>query len=132
MSEENVALVRALFEAWNRRDFAWAQNAIDEQVEVESAQGTDMDGSFRGRDGFAESMQRFWTAFADFQSNIEDCLTSGDEVILHVSHHATGRASGAEVAMRNWQVLTVRDGKVVRYGIFATREQALEAAGLSE
>ena len=40
--------------------------------------------------------------------------------------------SGAEVEMRDWQVFTLREGMIVRYGLFATREQALEAAGLSE
>lgn len=127
-----MAVVRALFEAWNGRDYARAQEAIDERIEVESAQGTDMDGSFQGREQFAKSLRGFWSSFAAFRSSIEECLASGDEVIVGVTHHATGRASGAEVATRNWQVLTVRDGKVVRYRIFATRRQALEAAGLSE
>ena len=32
----------------------------------------------------------------------------------------------------NWHVVTVRDGKVVRYRILQTKPEALEAAGLSE
>jgi hypothetical protein len=34
--------------------------------------------------------------------------------------------------MRNWQVFTLRNGRLVRYRIYGTREEALEAAGLSE
>ena len=34
--------------------------------------------------------------------------------------------------MTNWQVFTVRDGRVVRYRMYATKAQALQAAGLSE
>jgi hypothetical protein len=31
----------------------------------------------------------------------------------------------------NWQVVTVRDGKIVRYRVFRAKPEALEAAGLS-
>jgi hypothetical protein len=34
--------------------------------------------------------------------------------------------------MTNWQVFTMRDGAIVRYAMYASRDQALEAAGLSE
>jgi hypothetical protein len=45
-------------------------------------------------------------------------------------HFARGKSSGVEVDMRNWQIFTLRGGRVVRYRLFSTREQALEAAGL--
>jgi hypothetical protein len=34
--------------------------------------------------------------------------------------------------MRNWHVVTVRGGKFVRYRLFRTKAEALEAAGLRE
>jgi hypothetical protein len=46
--------------------------------------------------------------------------------------YARGKTSGAEVDMRRGQVLTLRDGKVVRWRLFRTKEEALEAVGLSE
>jgi ketosteroid isomerase-like protein len=55
-----------------------------------------------------------------------------DEVVFAAHHYGRGKASGVEVEMRNWQVCTVRDGKVVRYRVFPTRQEALEAVGLEE
>jgi hypothetical protein len=43
-----------------------------------------------------------------------------------------GRASGAEVEGRHFEVYTVRDRKVIRVEEFSERGEALEAAGLSE
>ena len=40
--------------------------------------------------------------------------------------------SGVETDSPNWTVFTIRDGKIASGHEYATREQALEAAGLSE
>jgi len=48
--------------------------------------------------------------------------------VVDVHHYGRGSTSGVEVEMRNWQVITVRDGKVVRYRVFTTRQEALDAA----
>ena len=59
-------------------------------------------------------------------------VTSGDEVVATINHRGRGRTSGAEVRMTNWQVYTVRDERIVRWGHYASRDHALEAAGLRE
>jgi ketosteroid isomerase-like protein len=75
---------------------------------------------------------RFWGAFGTHRSEIEDWVTVNDEVVVEVHHSATGKRSGIEVEMRDWHVFTVRGAKIVRWRVFNTGEQALEAAGLSE
>jgi ketosteroid isomerase-like protein len=131
MSEENVEIVREMFDAWNRRDDAAAQEAFDPEVEVEVRVGIDADGIWRGYEGLRK-MLRFWGAFATFRSDIVEVLVAGDEVFITAHHYGRGKASGVEVEMANWQVFTVRDGRIGRYRIYGTRDQALEAAGLSE
>ena len=49
---------------------------------------------------------------------------------IHV--RARGAASGIEVDARSHQVYTLRDGKLVRMDEFLVRDEALDAAGLSE
>jgi hypothetical protein len=46
--------------------------------------------------------------------------------------HGRGKGSGARLAQRVFGVLTVRNRLVVRAVWFGTREDALEAVGLSE
>ena len=48
------------------------------------------------------------------------------------THYAKGRASGAPIREQTAQVMTVRDGKITRQDFYADRDEALEAAGLSE
>ena len=44
----------------------------------------------------------------------------------------TGRSSGVRIARDFFGVYELKDDKVVRYGLYESREQALEAAGLRE
>jgi ketosteroid isomerase-like protein len=131
MSQDNVEVVRELFDAWNRRDYAATQEAVNPEIEIEVALGMDLDGTYRGLDGLREVM-RFWGAFGEFHSDMEECISAGHNVVVAAHHYGRGRASGAEVEMRNWQVFTLRRGKLVRYGLFRSRDEALEAAGLRE
>jgi ketosteroid isomerase-like protein len=132
MSEENVEIVRAILKAWNRGDYSAALELVDHNVEVEAALGLTLDGMYRGHAEGSRFLADFWGEFEDFRTEFEECIPVGDSVFVAAHHHGRGRTSGIEVEMRNWQVFTVRGGKVVRYQMFSTRQQALEAAGLEE
>jgi ketosteroid isomerase-like protein len=43
-----------------------------------------------------------------------------------------GKETGARVESRTWQVFTFQDGKITRCRGYATKREALEAAGLAE
>jgi ketosteroid isomerase-like protein len=58
-----------------------------------------------------------------------DC---GDEVLVIGTELGTGAKSGAEVRGINYELLTIRDGRIVRFREFFGEAEALEAAGLSE
>jgi ketosteroid isomerase-like protein len=132
MEEANAHLVGELFEAWNRRDLS-VQKAFAPDIEVEISHGMDIDGTYRGQDASFRAVMRFWGAFTDYRSEIEEMLPGpGDRIFITAHHYARGKQSGVAVDMTNWQVFTVRGGQVARYGIYGTRQQALEAAGLSE
>ncbi len=126
-----MEIVREMFNAWNRGDYTKGLEAIDADVRVEVELGFDVDGVYRGHAGLAELL-RFWGAFGSFHSEVEEFIPSGEEVVTTLLHYGVGKSSGVEVEMRNWQVFTVREGKIVRYRLFSTRGQALEAAGLQE
>jgi hypothetical protein len=55
-----------------------------------------------------------------------------DKVIARMHLWGRGRGSGIEIENDIWQIWTFRNGKVVHYCDFESREEALEAAGLSE
>jgi ketosteroid isomerase-like protein len=133
MSQENVEVVRSMFDAWNRRDYAAALRLVAPEIRVESALGHgDLDGTYDGIPAVQRWLARFWGSFIEFRTEIEECIPVEDEVVVAAHHHGRGKASGVEVEMRNWHVCTVRDGKVVRLRFVPTRPEALEAAGLRE
>jgi ketosteroid isomerase-like protein len=157
MPEENVEIVRALHDAWNRGDldapfreagygidsgrsppaselekFSDVLALIDPEVEVEPPPG----GLAAGATGHQELLRllvEFWSQFDERRSELKECTPAGgNRVITTVLHHARGKGSRIEVEMWHHHVWTLRDGKVVRWQMFLNREEALEAAGLSE
>jgi ketosteroid isomerase-like protein len=127
-----VEIVRSIADAWNRRDYSAALEPVTPDVRVESALGWDLDGTYNGIPGLQKWLARFWGSFVEFRTEIEECIPVEDEVVFAAHHYGRGKASGVEVEVRNWQVCTVRDGKLVRYRVFPTKAEALEAAGLRE
>jgi ketosteroid isomerase-like protein len=62
----------------------------------------------------------------------EQFIDAGDQVIVRVAQEGRGDDSGVPVTGTFWFVLGVRDRKVITFDMYATRAEALEAAGLSE
>jgi hypothetical protein len=52
--------------------------------------------------------------------------------LVHQQSVVRGRASGADVELDYWVVVTFREAKIIRDEWFADRAGALEAAGLQE
>ena len=63
---------------------------------------------------------------------VEEALDWDDHVLVVTTNRGKGRASGVPISRQTAQLMTVRDGKIVRQDFFASRAEALEAAGLSE
>jgi uncharacterized protein len=132
MSKENVEIVRRAYENWNRGDYAAALESVAPEIEAEDNLGGVLDGTYEGIAGFQKYAVGFWGSFVDFHTEIEDFIAEGDEVVISAHHYGRGKGSGVRVEMHNWHVWTVRDGKIVRYRVFRTKPEALEAAGLLE
>jgi ketosteroid isomerase-like protein len=132
MSQENVEIVRALNDAFNRGDAATAGQWIDPEIEVETWTALGAEAVYRGIDGILRLTATFWESFDDPRSEIEDCIPAGDDVVIAIRYFGRGKASDIEVNMTGAQVLTLRNGKVVRWRIFQSMAEALEAAGLRE
>ena len=61
-----------------------------------------------------------------------DYFDAGDRVVVFFHEVAKGRESGAVVETDTGVIFTVKDGSVVRVDRYMDRDEALEAAGLSE
>ena len=67
--------------------------------------------------------------FDDFTTVVEHIADAGEHALVCHRMQGRGRDSGIEVDQAIWQVVTVRDGKIVRMRDHWTCEEALAAAG---
>jgi ketosteroid isomerase-like protein len=137
MSQANVELVRRGFEAFNLggSEARASEAMLAPDIVWEVALGVaDFDGVYRGREGVRQFWQTFFAELDEFQINVEELIDCGERVFCATRAVGRGRHSGAVGAagQRTFPVFTVRDGLIVRYQLFADRQRALEAAGLSE
>jgi ketosteroid isomerase-like protein len=71
-------------------------------------------------------------AFEDYWAEATEFVDAGQHVVVGVRHRGRGKASGIEVDMPQFQVYTLRDGRIIRYRGFRTRAEALGAAGIPD
>jgi ketosteroid isomerase-like protein len=132
MSEENVEIVRRMLEAYMSGDNEAALAAFDPAVAFDWTVRPDGGAVFRGREGVAEAMRTWSGAFEDYRIEAEEIVDAGDCVFVAIRDVGRGKGSGAVVEQRGYSLVTLRNGKIVHWQGFLSREKALEAAGLSE
>jgi ketosteroid isomerase-like protein len=130
MSQENVEIVRAIFEQFAHGDFSGLADVADEFEWVSSPELPDA-GTYRG-----EAAKRWIAAWAEsfegFTAEATEIIDAGDKVFVAILQRGGVRGSQTVVEGHWWIVMTVREGVVARSEAFVERAQALEAAGLRE
>ena len=128
MSQQNLELVRRVYEGWARGDFS-ASDAFDPDVEFEMPDWPHSAGS-RGLEGMSDTWRTTLAAWDDFRAEPERFIDTGDHVVVLNHVHAWGKESGAEVSADTATVWTVRDGKVVRLVLYWNSDNALDSVGV--
>ena len=137
MSQENVEVVRRIYEAVARRDKATILSLYDAGVEVDFSPGTLADHiggtSWSGHDGLRAFDRELREAFKDFETKCAELIDAGEHVVTVSQYRGRGRSSGVEIdGPFQFGVWSVRGGKVTRVAWYSTRSEALEAVGLRE
>jgi ketosteroid isomerase-like protein len=135
MSEENLEVVRQVYEAAARRDTATILSLYDPDVELDaSVLGVDGRGGdiFRGHEGLRGLFSEWHESWGEIEYGYEELIGAGDQVVSVVTRHARGRASGVEVERRFALLWTIRAGKVIRVVWFLDRNEALKSAERTE
>ncbi len=137
MSRENVEVVRRVYDAVARRDSGTVFALYDPEVEWDMSRGAwrelDEAGAIHhGHEGLRDWFRKQYEVWEKWEDNPDELIDAGEHVVSVVTSQSRGRMSGLEVESHHVAVWTIRKGKVVRVAWFRTREEALEAAGLSE
>jgi uncharacterized protein len=127
MSQKNVDKARAFIEAYNQRDFDAAVESFDPEIDwvLPAHQSSD---SGRGPD----EVRRFWEGldetFEELRLEPQEFVDDGDQVATRLRYYGRGKGSGIVVEGELYhQVVTFRDGRMVRIEYFTDWDKALEA-----
>jgi ketosteroid isomerase-like protein len=137
MSKENVEIARRACEAaWRRPkpDFDTLNALAHPEHEMFTIQSLVEGGAYRGAQGFREWLASWNEMFGeDWESSVEQAKAiDAERVLVSGWMRARGRRGGVPVEQKFWVLMSLRDGKVTRSAVYTDRNQALEAAGLSE
>ena len=129
MSHQNVEIVRAALDAWQRGDVEQALERVHPEL-VSTRQ--DPDGAvFHGRDGLLALMADWVEGFEEWSYRADEFIDGDDQVVVRLHQWGRGKGSGVPVEGDYWLVYALADGKLTRFSIFSDREQALATAGIS-
>ncbi|HWG08682.1 MAG TPA: nuclear transport factor 2 family protein [Solirubrobacteraceae bacterium] len=128
MSQENVEIVRAAIEQWNRGEMdAVAFHPDVEWLPLRSA----TEGTYRGIAGIERFRADTEQTFGKFELRFE-LVDLGDQVLAWGTIEVQAAQSGIEMSIPTGGLVELRNGLIVRWEDFGSRENALQAAGLAE
>jgi ketosteroid isomerase-like protein len=132
MSQEDVEIARASFEAWNRGDYdAWI-DAFDEQAEFFPIRAQLEGRGYHGHDGLRRFLDEMFEDWEQVRFEVDEILEGESRLAALGRLRARGRASGVDLDVPLALVGVIRDSKIVYARFHADRAGALDAAGLSE
>jgi len=137
MSQENVEIVRRVYDAAARHDTSNVLDFYDPEIEwdISHAPARNLMGEphvFNGHEGLRTFFRHWYEAWKHVEPDLEELIDAGEQVISVETTRGRGRTSGAVVELPHAAVWTFREDKIVRVVWFGSREEALETPGLSE
>jgi ketosteroid isomerase-like protein len=135
MSEENVQIVRRVFDALESPDAAvralWHPD-VEFDVSRDIWGPLVGGGRYRGVEGVRSWMLDLYSGWEKVDLSCVELIDAGEQVIAVLSVRGRGRVSGIELEYHPAGVWTLSQAKIVQVVWFTTRDEALEAAGLRD
>ena len=131
MSQENVEVVRRVYDALNRNDLDAAFRDAHPDFEISFKRGP-LAGTHRGREAPEAAFSDMRAAFDAWVIEPSELLESGNQVVAVVKNRVRPKGTDVEFETRNGHLWTIRDGTILSLEGFPNPDDALEAAGLSE
>jgi ketosteroid isomerase-like protein len=132
MSQENVEVMRRAMDAFNRGDGKAFDRLLTSDAEVVPVRAALEGTTYRGLDAGTQYCTAVDQSWANLGWEVEE-IRDGGEQILALGHiRGEGRDSGVAIDARAGWLAHFSEGRITRFQTFANRDDALEAAGLSE
>jgi ketosteroid isomerase-like protein len=134
MSQENVALVRSIYAAWERGDFG-ETHWVDPEIDCRFIGDTPSAGASQGLEGMAAAWREWLSAWHEFHVEADEYRELDEERVLVLARFAgRGKTSGLEIGQvwtKAASIFQIRNGKVTRLLLYTDHQRALTDLGLA-
>ena len=131
MSEENVEIVRRMYEAYLAGDTDQALTCFHPNVVADFRVRGDT-GVRQGREALNELIATWVDAWDDYSDRVDEIRDLGESVLVIATQSGRGKGSGLELTNQYAQLYELEDGQITSLTLYESPAKALEAAGLSE
>ena len=136
MSQENVEVVRKLNAAMLAMDWAAVGTLIHPDIEMDVTRSPTpgLAGIYRG----LEETSKVWALWQEAWGTITwepEFIDAGENAVIQWNLHQKGRGRSSGIEVEHPEIGFVhelREGKIARATVYTDKQEALEAAGLSE
>ena len=129
--QEDIETLRGVYDEWARGEFGNVA-VFDPEIEFVFGVGVPERGTYTGIEAMRNAFRGWLESWRDLRFELEELIPAGDRIVAAYHETGIGRSSGIRTELHGCHIWTMRNGKVVRLEIHASRAAALEAAGLSE
>jgi len=131
MSQENVEIVRGVYAGWVDGDVSSAIEHLDPAVVWEAIADAPDAGTYRGHAGVRRYMEDWLGDFDILSMDFEEVIDAGDRLVIAQRARTRGKGSGIETELPYAVAYWFRSGTILEIKEFRTKDEALEAVGLS-
>ncbi len=133
MPPGNVELVREAVSAYSARDLDALMPRLDPDVEWEPAGPAAIEQAlYRGREEFGHANAVLWQVWEVLSFHEREIIELGDDAVLWLGRaELKARASGVELDQEFANLITLRNGLLLRVRAFTSWSEARTAAGLA-
>jgi ketosteroid isomerase-like protein len=117
MPLSNLEVVKGIYAAYARRDFAAFFALLDPEVEIRQTRQLPWGGEYRGHDQARELFRKV-AELTQTTPEPEEYVESGETVVAIGRLRGEAKLTGKPIDVRIVHAWTLRDGKVVRYDAY--------------
>ena len=130
MSQENVEVIRHAIEHLSNTG-ELAEECYDPDVEYTTQPDAPMHTTYQGLQGLQRSLESLREVWDSMKLEAREFIEA-DEAIVALTHFRLRGHSGVELEVDQAWTYRMRNGKIWRMEQYGSKQEALEAAGLSE
>jgi ketosteroid isomerase-like protein len=130
MSQENVEIVRAAFDAWNRGDHDTLLGPWGEEAEFHPLRAQLEGRAYHGRDGLRRFIVELAEDWEEVRFEVDEVREAGGQLVGFGRFRARGKRAASSSTFRLAWSASCRTRRVVYSRFFSDPADALEAAGL--